>query len=344
MKKSVRKKKILIAGAGITGITLAYLLKKKFDVTVYEQMWEVGGLCVQDTYYGYDINRYGPHIFYTNKPEVMDIIRKWGGLRPYTHKVLSFVRGKLVPYPINTETLKHFKDDKEALKEMMKPYHEKRWGKFKDKAPLPHVHPIKHGCGSHIMPKDNFFEHRWQGMPAIGYREWFKKALQGVEVVTQRPFVYNDMERDIRSPMPEYNVFDLYIVTGYPDRFFNGEYGNLEAVGSSFHNIYIPNKRKYYPVAVVNFPEKEIPYLRVAEYKTLYNQRGNGTVLQFEYPDYQLRFYPLNDEANQKIYAKYMKKKTKKKIIFAGRQGKYKYMNMSEAMEDAIEIAKRLMK
>src|SRR3712207_5976108 len=51
------------------------------------------------------IHQYGPHIFHTNSDEIVDYLSQFTEWRPYEHKVLAEVRGKLVPIPINRTTL-----------------------------------------------------------------------------------------------------------------------------------------------------------------------------------------------------------------------------------------------
>ena len=51
------------------------------------------------------VHRYGPHIFHTNSREVFDYLSRFTEWRPYEHRVQAFVRGQLVPIPINRTTL-----------------------------------------------------------------------------------------------------------------------------------------------------------------------------------------------------------------------------------------------
>lgn len=69
------KKKVIVVGAGISGLTTAYELMKtgRYDVTVLEREDAVGGLARTYKYgeFAYDS---GPHRFYTKNPRVISFI------------------------------------------------------------------------------------------------------------------------------------------------------------------------------------------------------------------------------------------------------------------------------
>src|SRR3546814_10608523 len=53
------------------------------------------------------IHQYGPHIFHTNSAEIFDYLSRFTEWRPYEHRVLAQVDGKLVPMPINRRSEEH---------------------------------------------------------------------------------------------------------------------------------------------------------------------------------------------------------------------------------------------
>ena len=69
--------RVVIAGAGIAGLTLAYeLCKRGADVTIIEKESSVGGLARSFEYEGGYTFDAGPHRFYTESPAVLQLIHE----------------------------------------------------------------------------------------------------------------------------------------------------------------------------------------------------------------------------------------------------------------------------
>jgi UDP-galactopyranose mutase len=102
--------------------------------------------------------------------------------------------------------------------------------------------------------------------------------------------------------------------------------------------------------AIINYPDKDVPFTRKIEYKHFepYNtklQKSQTTVIDTEYSvewdDYKEPFFPINDEINMKLYKKYKKLADKEKnVIFGGRLAEYKYYDMDEIIEAVFKIWK----
>src|ERR687883_1776145 len=98
----------MVVGAGFAGSVVAERLASVYDkkVLVVERRPHVGG----NAYDHHDaagvlVHRYGPHIFHTNSQEVFEYLSRFTEWRPYEHRVLASVDGKLVPFPINLDTI-----------------------------------------------------------------------------------------------------------------------------------------------------------------------------------------------------------------------------------------------
>ena len=106
MQKS-KVRKILIVGAGMTGITLAEKFAGNGDeVLIIESRNHIGGNCYDlKNSAGILVHKYGPHIFHTNYKLVWDFLSEFTEWSNYEHKVLGFIEGKYVPIPFNLNTL-----------------------------------------------------------------------------------------------------------------------------------------------------------------------------------------------------------------------------------------------
>jgi UDP-galactopyranose mutase len=92
----------------------------------------------------------------------------------------------------------------------------------------------------------------------------------------------------------------------------------------------------------VNYPERHFPFTRIIEYKHLYPIDIDKTIIVKEYSTSTgEEYYPMPTKSNQDIYLKYQKEaeetESKNNVYFAGRLANYKYMNMDEAIFNAIK-------
>ena len=114
-------------------------------------------------------------------------------------------------------------------------------------------------------------------------------------------------------------------------------------------------QENYQGNAVVNYTEYEIPYTRIIEHKhfEFACQGGNEgsipkTIITKEYPATWKKgdepYYPMNDEKNNKLYAQYKELAEKESnVIFGGRLGMYKYFDMHNVVEEALNCVKENM-
>ena len=98
----------LIVGAGFAGSVLAERLARDAGkrVLICDKRPHIAGNAYD--YHndaGLLIHQYGPHIFHTNSKDVFDYLSRFTKWRQYQHRVLASVDGKLVPIPINLDTI-----------------------------------------------------------------------------------------------------------------------------------------------------------------------------------------------------------------------------------------------
>ena len=98
----------LVVGAGYAGSVIAERLARKFNkrVLICDRRNHIGGNAYD--HYNEDgilVHKYGPHIFHTNSADVFEYLSQFTKWRNYEHRVLARVDGKLVPIPINLDTV-----------------------------------------------------------------------------------------------------------------------------------------------------------------------------------------------------------------------------------------------
>ncbi len=98
----------LIVGAGFAGSVLAERLAGSSGkkVLIVDRRPHIGGNAY-DHYNdaGILVHKYGPHIFHTNAWEVFEYLSRFTEWRSYQHRVLASVDGRLLPIPINLDTI-----------------------------------------------------------------------------------------------------------------------------------------------------------------------------------------------------------------------------------------------
>ena len=107
----------------------------------------------------------------------------------------------------------------------------------------------------------------------------------------------------------------------------------------------------YQPAWMVNYPEPDVRWTRIAEYKHTPNQpesaiTSKGTVVYREYSTNEGDpYYPVPNPRNQELYKKYQKLTLKEpNAVFVGRLASYKYFNMDQAILTALELYDTLLK
>lgn len=359
---------IVIVGAGLSGAVLAErcatVLSRR--VIVLEKRPHVAGNCydyLNDD--GIMVSKYGAHIFHTSDAEVWRYVNRFSKWRPYKHRVLSSVGGKLVPVPINidtvnsilglslsspeemeawlhTEKVKHSigsvtNSEEAALARfgniklynlMFKEYTYKQWSLW------PHeLEPsVLERIPIRLNHNDRYFNDTYEAIPEGGYTKFVQALLNDslIEVRTNTDYF------DVRNELEPY---DKLIYTGPIDRFYDGKFDKLEYRSLRFE-FETYNKESHQPVAVINFPSLEYPYTRMVEYKKLYGGISSKTTVVKEFPTwYGEPYYPVPTEANRLRYDKYKKyAKQSKDVIFAGRLANYKYFNMDQAIRNSLDI------
>ncbi|MEA2999122.1 MAG: UDP-galactopyranose mutase, partial [Sphingomonadales bacterium] len=98
------------------------------------------------------------------------------------------------------------------------------------------------------------------------------------------------------------------------------------------------------PVAVVNYPDPQVPYTRVTEYKHLTGQQHPKTSITYEYPSAEGDpYYPIPRAENQALYKKYEAlADATPDATFVGRLATYRYYNMDQVVGQALAAFRRL--
>jgi UDP-galactopyranose mutase len=363
---AVHRYDVAIVGAGFTGATLARCFAEAGRrVLVVDRRPQVGGNAA-DGYEGHGllVHLYGPHIFHTNSAEVFAFLSRFTRWRPYVHRVRAYVQGRLVPFPINRQTLVDLygaeavahgveaflaarrvpiEVPRNAEEQVMarvgpelyelffRPYTEKQWGRpARELAPSVTARiPVR------LDDDDRYFSDRHQAIPAEGYHTLFHRLLNhpGIHLLLQTPW------EEVAEEVP----FRRLIYTGPVDAFFDRCHGALPYRSLRFGRALV-RREQVLPVATVNWPGHP-RRTRVTEMKHLTGQRHPWTILVAEYPSQEGDpYYPILAPDSRDRLARYAEEARRlKTVAFAGRLGRYQYLNMDQAVAGALQLFSKLM-
>ena len=361
----------LIVGAGLFGSVCAYELNKRgYKVLVVEKRSNVAGNIYTEEVEGIQVHKYGPHIFHTSNKSTWDYINQFAKFNDFINMPIAFYKGKYYNLPFNMNTFEQVfgvKTPEEAMaciekeiknaniKEpknleekaismvgttiyeiLIKGYTQKQWGKPCNELPPSIISriPVRY------ERNNNYFNDTYQGIPIGGYTQIIENMLKGIEVRLGVDYLEHRDELDALA--------NEIIYTGEIDRFFDYKLGALEWRSLRFEEEVL-DQPDYQGCAVVNYTEYEIPYTRIAEHKYFDpSQKSNKTVITKEYSKTwsvgDEAYYPINDEKNGQLYAKYKELALQNpNIHFGGRLGTYSYYNMDVVIEKALQLVESLL-
>ena len=360
----------LVVGAGFAGAVIAERLASQHGarVLVIDRRAHIGGNAYDEpNEAGILYHKYGPHIFHTNSEQVVDYLSQFTQWRPYEHRVLASVRGKLVPIPINRTTLNKLfgldlRTDEEAadyLASRAEPvedirtsedvvvnavgrelyelffqgYTRKQWGL--DPSELDKS--VTARIPTRTNTDDRYFTDTFQAMPKNGYTAMFRTMLDHplIEVQTGVDF------RDLKDRWKD--VADRLVYTGPIDEYFDHRFGKLPYRSLKFDHQTLDQER-FQETGTVNYPSPDIPYTRISEYKHLTGQEHPHTTITYEYPSAEGDpYYPIPRAENQQLFKRYEAlADATDDVTFVGRLATYRYYNMDQIVGQALATFRRL--
>ena len=251
-----------------------------------------------------------------------------------------------VTEPRNLEEQAQVLIGKDIYERLIKGYTEKQWGRKCTELPAFIIKrlPVR------LIFDNNYFNDKYQGIPVGGYNKLIDGLLEGSETKTDVDFFADSIETasgDTICLKDDWQkIADKLVFTGKIDEFYDYQFGKLNYRTVRFEQEII-DKPNYQGNAVVNYTEREVPYTRVIEHKhfEMFGQEvydNPRTVISKEYStewkDGMEPYYPVNDDANSQLYAKYKALADKEeKVIFGGRLAEYKYYDMAPIIEKVLE-------
>lgn len=359
----------LVVGSGLFGSVFAHEAKKRNKrVLVIERRNHVGGNIYCEEKDGINIHKYGAHIFHTDYKHVWEYVNRFVEFNNYVNSPVANYHGELFNLPFNMNTFskmwgvitpaeaaakiaeqrKAITGEPKNLEEqaisligtdvytkLIKGYTEKQWGRSCTELPAFIIKrlPVRYTFDN------NYFNDRFQGIPMGGYNKLINALLEGIEVRTGVDF---NEQREIYS-----SIAKTIVYTGPIDAYFGYRLGQLEYRGLRFETERL-EEENHQGVAVMNFTAREVPYTRSIEHKHFEYGKQPVTYVTKEYPaDWkpgEEAYYPVNNDKNQALYEKYAElAKGETNVIFGGRLAEYKYYDMDDVIDSALQCVNKVL-
>lgn len=360
----------LIVGAGLYGSVFAHeMTKKGRRCLVIDKRDHIAGNVYTENIEGINVHKYGAHIFHTDNRDIWDYVNSFVEFNNFTNSPIVNYKGKLYNLPFNMNTFyqlwgvktpveakikieeqrkvydfitqpKNLEEQalviagKDIYEKLIKGYSEKQWGRPASEIPAFIIKRLPF----RFTFDNNYFNDPYQGIPKGGYTNLIEKILEGIEVKTSINYFENKKNLD--------QLAHKIVFTGKIDEYFDYRFGMLE-YRSLFFEHEVLDIENFQGNAVVNYTEKEKPYTRIIEHKHFEFGNQAKTIISKEYSFETKKndepFYPINDEKNKELLAKYQElSKSHNNVVFGGRLAEYKYYNMDEVIASALENVKSL--
>jgi UDP-galactopyranose mutase len=368
---------LVIVGSGFFGLTIAERVATQLDkrVLVLERRPHIGGNAYSEAEpeTGIEVHRYGAHLFHTSNKRVWDYVNQFTEFTGYQHRVFCKYQGQVYAFPLNLALINHFfgrsftPDEARALiaeqsaeidtadaqnleekaisligrplyEAFVRGYTAKQW----------QTDPKE--LGANIITRlpvrytfnNRYFNDTYEGLPVDGYTAWLEKmaAHENIEVRLNVDYF------DVRAHIPP-GTSTVY--TGPLDRYFDYSAGRLSWRTVDFEQEVLPTG-DFQGTSVMNYNDEEVPYTRIHEFRHFHPERDyyptDKTVIFREFSrfakDDDEPYYPINtpeDRAKLERYRELAKQEAKERnLIFGGRLGTYKYLDMHMAIGSALSV------
>ncbi|WP_029686646.1 UDP-galactopyranose mutase [Tatumella saanichensis] len=360
-------KKILIVGAGFSGAVIGReLAEKGHSVKIIDSRPHIAGNCysARDTETDIMVHTYGPHIFHTDNQQVWEYVNRFSEMMPYTNRVKATVLDQVFSLPINLHTINQFfkttcspeqakklieeKADtsitdpqtfeeqamrfigKELYEAFFKGYTIKQWGMSPAELPA----SILKRLPVRFNYDDNYFNHKYQGMPKEGYTVLVENILRHPNIEVELNRSYQDADSDDA---------DHVFFTGPLDAYYQYAFGRLGYRTLDFETI--RHQGDYQGTAVMNYCSEQVPFTRITEHKYFSPwEQHSGSICYKEFSrkceEDDIPYYPIRQMGEMAMLEEYVSLAEKEtKVTFVGRLATYRYLDMDVTIGEALKVA-----
>jgi len=369
---------LIVVGSGFFGLTIAERTATQLDkrVLVLERRAHIGGNAYSEPEpeTGIEVHKYGAHLFHTSNKRVWEYVNQFTEFTNYQHRVFTIYQGRVYPLPINLATICEYfgrymtPDEARALvkeqagefdsaqaanleekaisligrplyEAFIRGYTKKQWQTDPKELPANIITrlPVRYNFDN------RYFNDTYEGLPVDGYTAWLERMANHPNIEVRLNTDFFDVRDEIPAGTP-------IVYTGPLDKYFDYSEGELGWRTLDFETEVLP-VHDFQGTSVMNYADEDVPYTRIHEFRHFHPEREDRypkdkTVVVREYSRFAKRddepYYPINtpeDRAKLERYRELARKEARERnVLFGGRLGTYKYLDMHMAIGSALTM------
>ncbi|WP_116200780.1 UDP-galactopyranose mutase [Amycolatopsis circi] len=367
---------LVVVGSGFFGLTIAERAAAELGkkVLVLERRHHLGGNAYSEVEpeTGIEVHRYGAHLFHTSNKRVWDYVNRFTEFTGYQHRVFARVKDQVYSFPMNLGLINQFfgkshtpDEARELIAKQAAEFRTEDAQNLEEKAISLIGRPLYEAfirgytakqwendpknLGTNIINRlpvrytfDNrYFNDTYEGLPVNGYTAWLEKMAEHENIEIRLNVDYFDVREHIPAGTPT-------VYTGPLDRYFDYSAGRFTWRTVDFESE-VARTGDFQGTSVVNYNDEEVPYTRIIEFRHFHPERDypkDKTVIFREYSRFAKEddepYYPINTAENREKLESYRElaktEAREKNVLFGGRLGTYKYLDMHMAIGSALSV------
>ncbi|VVJ23721.1 UDP-galactopyranose mutase (EC [Amycolatopsis camponoti] len=365
---------LVVVGSGFFGLTVAERAAAELGkkVLILERRSHIGGNAYSEAEpeTGIEVHKYGAHLFHTSNKRVWDYVNRFTEFTGYQHRVFARVKDQVYSFPMNLGLINQFfgkahtpDEARELIAKQASEFDTNAAENLEEKAISLVGRPLYEAfirgytakqwendpknLGANIITRlpvrytyDNrYFNDTYEGLPVNGYTAWLEKMAEHENIDIRLNVDYFDVREHIPAGTPT-------VYTGPLDRYFGYSAGRFTWRTVDFESE-VAQTGDFQGAPVINYNDQEVPYTRIIEFRHFHPERDypkDKTVIFREYSRFANEedepYYPINTPENREkleAYRELAKTEAREKnVLFGGRLGTYKYLDMHMAIGSAL--------
>ena len=365
---------LVVVGSGLFGLTIAERCANDLglEVLVLDRRHHIGGnaYSAPDPETGIEVHQYGAHLFHTSNQRVWDYVNRFTSFTGYQHRVFTKYQGQVYTFPMNLGLLNQFfgrsftPDEARALvaeqaseiatadaqnleekaisligrplyEAFVKGYTAKQWQTDPKELAAAIITrlPVRYNFNN------RYFSDTYEGLPTNGYTKWLENMADHDKIEVRLDTEFFDVKDDMVGSVP-------IVYTGPVDQYFDNCLGSL-----SWRTIDLETSVEpvgdFQGTSVMNYADQDVPFTRIIEPRHFHPERdhypSDKTVIQREYSRFAGEgdepYYPINTADDRAKLLEYRElARSEKQVMFGGRLGTYKYLDMHMAIGSALSM------